>query len=119
LAALRAHQERQIFTRVQTEAIFCTAAGQPLDRTTTLREFYALLKSAGLPHVRFHDLRHTCASLLLQAGVHPKVVQERLGHASISMTLDTYSHTVPAMQEAAADALDARIGVKQLSTALE
>ena len=57
--------------------------------------------------VRFHDLRHTHATQLLQAGVHPKVVQERLGHASIGITLDTYSHVMPGMQEEAAEKIDA------------
>ena len=60
-------------------------------------------------------LRHTAATLMLEQGVHPKVVQERLGHASISMTLDTYSHVTPGLQQAAADALDARIAVKPLA----
>ena len=57
-----------------------------------------LLKKAGLPDIRFHDLRHSAATLLLSAGVHPKVVQEILGHSQISMTLDMYSHVLPTMQ---------------------
>ena len=61
---------------------------------------------AGLPDVRFHDLRHTAATLMLQNGIHPKVVQERLGHSDISMTLNTYSHVMPGMQEEAAGKLD-------------
>ena len=56
-----------------------------------------------LPMIRPHDLRHTHATLALQAGIHPKVVSERLGHANISITLDTYSHAIPAMQEEAAE----------------
>lgn len=64
--------------------------------------FWRHTKNAGLPRIRFHDLRHTHATLALAAGVHPKVVSERLGHASISITLDTYSHAIPAMQEDAA-----------------
>jgi integrase len=55
------------------------------------------LKRVGLPKIRFHDLRHTCATLLLSKGVHPKFVQELLGHATISITLDRYSHVIPAM----------------------
>jgi integrase len=55
------------------------------------------LKRAGLPHIRFHDLRHTCATLLLSKNVHPKFVQELLGHATIAITLDTYSHVLPGM----------------------
>ena len=58
--------------------------------------------AAELPLIRFHDPRHTHATLALQAGVHPKVVSERLGHATVSITLDTYSHAIPAMEEVAA-----------------
>ena len=63
----------------------------------------------GLEGLRFHDLRHTSATLALEAGVHPKVVQERLGHANIGVTLDTYSHVLPNMQRAAAETLDAMV----------
>ncbi len=66
-----------------------------------------MLERAGLPRVRFHDLRHSCASLLLAEGVHPKVVQEMLGHSTISVTMDTYSHTLPSMGAEAAERLDA------------
>ena len=66
----------------------------------------ALVKRAGLPRIRFHDLRHTHATLLLTLGVNPKVVQERLGHSQISMTLDTYSHVVPSLQRDAARRID-------------
>jgi integrase len=62
-----------------------------------------------LPVIRFHDLRHTHATLALAAGVHPKVVSERLGHASVGITLDTYSHAIPAMQEDAAAKVAAMI----------
>jgi integrase len=70
------------------------------DRTTPL------LKRTDLPRIRFHDLRHTCATLLLSKGTHPKIVQEMLGHANISMTMDTYSHILPDMQEKAVSAMD-------------
>ena len=65
---------------------------------------------AGLPEIRFHDLRHTCATLLLGRGVHPKLVQELLGHATISMTLDIYSHYLPSMGDAAAGAMGDALG---------
>lgn len=65
-----------------------------------------LLKKAGLPDIRFHDLRHSTATLLLSKGVHPKVVQEILGHSEISMTMDTYSHVIPTMQKDAMDWLN-------------
>jgi integrase len=68
-----------------------------------------MIKKAGLPHIRFHDLRHTHATLMLKGGVHPKIVSERLGHANIGITLDTYSHAVPGLQEAAALRFDALI----------
>jgi integrase len=60
------------------------------------------LQCAGLPRIRLHDLRHTHATLALQAGVHPKVVSERLGHTTVAMTLDIYSHAIPALQQDAA-----------------
>jgi integrase len=71
------------------------------------RSFLPLLARAELPTVRFHDLRHTAATLLLAQGVHPKIVQERLGHSQISLTLDTYSHVLPSMGREAASKLDA------------
>lgn len=69
-----------------------------------------MLVSAGLPDIRVHDLRHSHASLLLASGVNPKVVQERLGHASITLTLQTYSHVIPSLQEEAAKKLDLIMG---------
>lgn len=70
------------------------------------RSFKPLLKRAGLPDIRFHDLRHTCATLLLGKGVHPKLVQELLGHATIAITLDTYSHVLPGMGDQIANAME-------------
>ena len=64
-----------------------------------------------MPPIRFHDLRHTAATLMLSGGIHPKAVSERLGHTSISLTLNIYSHVQPAMQEAAAQKLDALLGL--------
>ena len=69
------------------------------------RSFADLIKEAGVKKIRFHDLRHTCATLLLEADTHPKVVQERLGHANISLTFDTYSHVSLTMQKSAAQFL--------------
>ena len=70
------------------------------------RSFKPTLKRAGLPDIRFHDLRHTCATLMLCEGVHIKVVQELLGHATIAITLDTYSHLLPGMGDEATGAMD-------------
>jgi len=75
-------------------------------RYVTTHRFKPLLKRAGLPQVRFHDLRHTCATLLLSKNVNPKVVSEMLGHASIAITLDTYSHVMPSMGDATAKAME-------------
>ena len=74
------------------------------------RWFKPLLERASLPEIRFHDLRHTCATLLLGRGVHPKLVQELLGHATIAMTLDTYSHYMPSMGNQAAGAMEDALG---------
>jgi integrase len=65
-----------------------------------------LLSQAGLPDIRFHDLRHTCATLLLTKGIHPKIVSEMLRHSSIAITLDTYSHVIPGLGEVAASAME-------------
>ena len=81
-------------------------------QTITNRHFKPLLRNAGLPMLRLYDLRHSCATLLLVAGEHPKVVQERLGHASITLTLDVYSHVVPGMQERASQRLDELLSVQ-------
>lgn len=109
--ALRRHRAR-IGAHPHPKAwIFADSKGGPLRKSNVARRsFQPLLKQAGLPRIRFHDLRHTAASLLLARGVHPKVVQERLGHATIAITLDTYSHVIPSMQKAAAAELDALVG---------
>ncbi len=73
------------------------------------RLFWPLLGRAGLPRIRFHDLRHTAATLLLGQGVHPKIVSEMLGHSQIAITLDLYSHVTPTMQRQAADELEAAL----------
>ena len=88
------------------DLVFAYADGRPLDPGTVTHAFSRLLKEAGLPHIRFHDLRHTHATLMLKGGVHPKIVSERLGHASVAFTLDTYSHVMPGLQEAAAERFD-------------
>ncbi len=81
------------------DLVFCTSLGTPLNPNKVLERFNTLLKKAGLPHIRFHDLRHSAATILLLMKVNPKVVQEILGHNQISMTMDIYSHVLPTMQE--------------------
>jgi integrase len=80
---------------------------EPLNRhNLTRRSFKPLLKQAGLPPVRFYDLRHKCATLLLTGNVNPKIVSELLGHSTIAKTLDTYSHVLPNMRDQAAAAME-------------
>jgi integrase len=87
--------------------VFPNAVGEPQRGNHILqRNFAPLLKKAGLPPLRFHDLRHTTATLLLKQKIHPKIVSEMLGHSTISMTLDTYSHVLPDMQRDATEAFD-------------
>jgi integrase len=114
IAALKAHREAQNEERAragslweETSLVFTSSIGTPVDvGNLTYRSFRPLLKRTNLPRIRFHDLRHTCATLLLSKGTHPKIVQEMLGHANISMTMDTYSHVLPDMQEKAVSAMD-------------
>jgi integrase len=112
--ALRSHLERQLreIDRVgslwsENDLIFASETGEPLDRrAVTKLKFKPLLKRAGLPQIRFHDLRHTCATLLLTRNVNPKIVSEMLGHSTIAITLDTYSHVLPNMRDQAAAAME-------------
>jgi integrase len=90
----------------QTGLIFTTSHGTPVPPREVLRHFKLTEAALGLPVIRFHDLRHTHASLLFAAGVHPKLVQERLGHSNIAMTLDLYTHIIPSLQDGVADTLN-------------
>ena len=105
MAALKAHRKRQLEERIKRTGlwrdhglVFPSAVGTPLSHRNVVRAFKDLLKRAGRPQsTRLYDLRHTCATLLLGSNVHPKYVQELLGHASIALTLDTYSHVLKGM----------------------
>ncbi len=89
------------------DLVFTDAIGGPIERGNLMRRsFWPLLERAGLPRVRFHDLRHSSATMLLAGGIHPRVVQERLGHSTISVTMDIYSHVLPTLQREAAEHLD-------------
>jgi integrase len=91
--------------------VFTTYRGGPLYATNIIkRSFPSLLKAAGLPRIRFHDLRHTAATLLLGQSVHPKIVSEMLGHTTVGITLDLYSHATPTMQREATEAFDRLLG---------
>ncbi len=115
LAALRGHLERQMEEMDRLSSlykpgglVFASETGGTINSSNLRnRSFARLLERASLPaDIRFHDLRHTCATLLLSHNVNPKVVSEMLGHANIAITLDTYSHVLPDMQEKAAEALE-------------
>ena len=90
----------------ETGLVFTNSHGGPVEAGEINRALTEALKTAGLPHIRVHDLRHTAASILLEAGVHPKVVQELLGHSTIRLTLDTYSHLTPGLHRLAAETMD-------------
>ena len=89
------------------DLVFAGKDGEPLDyKSIYNKHFKRILISANLPNIRLYDLRHTCATLLLTAGVNPKIVSERLGHSSVSIMLDTYSHVLPDMQDMATGKID-------------
>lgn len=112
--ALRAHRVRQNEERLRLgslwedqDLIFPNQTGKPMNADNLYhRGFKPLLKRAGLSGFTFHSLRHTCATLLLSKNVNPKIVSEMLGHATISQTMDTYSHVMPGMSDVAAEALE-------------
>jgi integrase len=116
--ALRRYRARQAEERLRFGAawadldlVFTDTVGEPLNGITIMRSsFHALLRRAELPIMRFHDLRHTAATVLLGRGVNPKVVSEMLGHSNISITLGLYGHVTPHMQQYAADMMDRFLG---------
>lgn len=121
--ALQRHRRAQIEWRLKLGAayhdqdlVFANEAGGFADgQNIRGRHFKPILERAKLPEIRLYDLRHCCATMLLMLGEHPKVVQERLGHATITLTLDTYSHVVPGMQERASQRLDELLRPAQTS----
>jgi integrase len=113
-AALLAHRERQHVERTlaagrwkaEPDFVFRTTLGTGLEGVNVTKLFQATVKAAKLPAMRFHDLRHTCASIMLAAGVKPLVVSQQLGHGSVTLTLNTYGHKMPSQDTEAADAMD-------------
>jgi integrase len=117
VAILKTHKTAQNKERLKAgslwqdhDLIFTSTIGTPVDvGNLTYRSFRPLLKRAGLPRIRIHDLRHTAATLMLGRGVHPKIVQEMLGHSTITQTMDTYSHVLPDMQDQAISAIESAL----------
>ena len=123
---LREHKDKQKITHLilgkssdDSDLVFSQLDGAPLNPDTVSHAWVKLAKRVGCEHIRLHDARHSHASLLLKQGVHPKIVQERLGHASIQITLDTYSHVAPGLQEAAAARFDEIINPSPKKSLLE
>jgi integrase len=113
VVALRDHRlkmAREFLTRGQRlsddDLVFLTAKGTPVEPRNLNRSFVALLRAAKLRHIRLHDLRHTCATLLLAQGIPARVVMETLGHSAIAVTMNTYSHVMPSLLRDAADRMD-------------
>jgi integrase len=114
IAAVQAHRDRQAFGRRSVgsewqdhDLVFCDGFGKPLDPSYQTATFKKVAEAGGLPLIRFHDMRLTAATMLLSKGVHVKLVSEMLGHTTITLTLDTYSHLIAAMHGDAAAAMDA------------
>jgi len=112
--ALREHRTRQLKERLaagpmwdEHGLVFARANGSPLYGSNVTREFQRMLEHAGLRRLRFHDMRHACASLLIAQGVHPRIVMETLGHSQIGITMNLYSHVLPEAQRQAASKMDA------------
>ena len=113
VSALARQQEKQRIAREwcgaawkQTDFVFTTSVGTPMQPEMITRDFKAVIAASGLPDMRLHDLRHSCATLLLAQGVHPKLVQETLGHSTYQLTMDTYSHMIPQLRNEVADRMD-------------
>jgi len=112
-SALDAHRARQLDERAvvgvewkERDLVFCTELGDFLPTNTIVLALHRIIDRAGLPRIRFHDLRHTAATLMLKQGVHPKMASEMLGHSAVAITLDLYSHITPHMHAQAAVAVD-------------
>jgi len=120
VAVLRAHRRRQLEERLSAgeawqdnDLVFCNEDGSALHPSRFTRRFVTACERAGVPKIRLHDLRHTWATLALQAGIHPKVVSERPGHATTGITLDIYSHVQPELDAHAATAVAELFGEKK------
>ncbi len=121
ISKLREHSDQQYMCRklagdrwVENDLIFPNTHGKPMEHRRLLNDFKELLVKAGLPEIRFHDLRHSAATMMLKQGIHPKIVQETLGHSDINLTLNTYSHALPTLQKEAANLMDQLITLTEI-----
>ncbi len=115
IVSLREHRARQAEERLSAgnqwadlDLVFCTEFGTYLNPATLTRALHRILRKAGLPDLRFHDLRHTAATSWLRDGLHPKIASDRLGHASVAITFDLYSHVSPGLQREAIEQITRR-----------
>jgi integrase len=123
---LREHKEKHKLDQAMLgispkddDLVFSDLNGKPLLPNTVTHAWIKLVRRIGLQGIRLHDARHSHASLMLKAGTHPKIVQERLGHSSVTITLDTYSHVTPGLQEAAAARFDELVSPKRENEAMK
>ncbi len=112
VTALRSHRVKQNQLKLMlgeawqdNDLVFCRDNGSPVHPDRFTQMFDKHVRGSGLPRIRLHDLRHTHASLALAAGIHPKVVSERLGHSTVAFTMDVYSHAIPSMEAEAAETI--------------
>jgi integrase len=124
-SALIAHRGKQDEQRKlagsrwqETGFVFTTSIGTPLDARTVIRQFHLILKMAGLPRIRFHDLRHSAATLLLAQGVSPRYISDLLGHSQVSFTMQTYAHVLPHVQRDVADKMDEILNPQPVATSV-
>jgi integrase len=126
ILVLNEHREKQKLEHAMLgipltddDLVFSQLDGRPLLPDTVSHAWIKLVRHTGLKPIRFHDARHSHASLMLKQGIHPKIVQERLGHSTIAITLDTYSHVAPGLQEAAAKRFDEAFTIRYNKAANE
>jgi len=100
----------------ETGFVFTTTIGTPIDARSVIRRFHSILKTPGLPRIRFHDLRHSAATLLLAQGVSPWYFSDLLGHSQVSFTMQTYAHVLPHVQRDVADRMNEILSLKPVAT---
>jgi len=111
VAALQDHRRRQLDEGIVQSLVFCRRDGLPLVNSNVTHAFQERLRRAGLPRMRFHDLRHSCASLLAAQNVPPRAIMETLGHSTIATTMNVYAHVMPSLLQESADAMDRALSV--------